>query len=42
MVPDCGAAEERRRLLGWGGGRMEASLPGFHVEEIHLLELIKI
>lgn len=27
---------------GGGGGRMEASLPGFHVEEIHLLELIKI
>lgn len=24
------------------GGRMEASLRGFHVEEIHLLELIKI
>lgn len=40
MVLDRGAGEERRRLLGAGG--MGASLHGFHVEEIHLLQLIKI
>lgn len=32
---------ERRGEGCWWGG-MEASLRGFHVEEIHLLELIKI